>query len=642
VFSSTIGQSKKNQPTASEPTFGKGVIKIAAGTVLGVGLLASAAIAGGLVGLAISFRNLPDVRSLKTYVPAQTSYVYDVKGRELLSLHDEANRKIVSLDQISPDLKRAVMAIEDSNFYTHQGINPNSIGRAILANFKSGGVSEGASTLTMQLVKNIFLSKKRVVTRKIAEAVLAIRVEQIFDKDQILSMYLNNIYWGNNNYGIQTASETYFKKPASKLNLAESAMLAGMIQAPEDYNPFRNFKAAKERQEVVLDRMQYLGWITPAEAEAAKKTKITLGEPTAWKGSKLPYVTDTVIKEIKDRFGDETLRKGGLRIQTTVDYDLQRKGEAVVQNAYKRLRGGLKGKNLQLALVSVDPRTHFIKTIVGGVDYEKSQLNRALQSRRQPGSSFKPFVYYTAFASGKYTPDSVVPGGGVRIRDGSNFYTPKNYGGGYSGPMSIRSAVASSQNVPAVVVGNKVGISKVIEACRRMGIRSPLQAVASLPLGSVDVTPIDMATAYATLASNGWYSEPTIILRITDSQGNVLLDNAPKPQLVLDPWAAASTSSVLTSVVNAGTGKAAYLGRPTAGKTGTTDNERNVWFVGYVPQLATAVWLGNDNNAPLGKGITGGHYAAPVWRSFMSQAVKDLPVEFFPAASKFPRPKPAK
>ena len=642
MFSSTIGQSKKDQPTASEPTFGKGVIKVAAGTVLGVGLLGSAAIAGGLVGLAISFRNLPDVRSLKTYVPAQTSYVYDVKGRDLLSLHDEAHRKIVSLDQISPDLKRAVMAIEDSSFYSHQGINPNSIGRALLANFKSGGVSEGASTLTMQLVKNIFLSKKRVVTRKAAEAVLAIRVEQVFDKDQILSMYLNNIYWGNNNYGIQTASETYFKKPASKINLAESAMLAGMIQAPEDYNPFRKYKAAKERQEVVLDRMQYLGWITPAEAIAAKKTKITLGEPTAWKGSKLPYVTDTVIKEIKDRFGDETLRKGGLRIQTTVDYDLQKKGEAVVQQAYKRLRGGLKGKNLQISLVSIDPRTHFIKTIVGGVDYQKSQLNRAIQSRRQPGSSFKPFVYYTAFASGKYTPDSIVPGGGVRIRDGSNFYTPKNYGGGYSGPMSIRSAVASSQNVPAVVVGNRVGISRVIEACRRMGIKSPLQAVASLPLGSVDVTPIDMATGYATLASNGWYSDPTIIMRITDSQGNVLLDNTPKPQLVLDPWAAASTSSVLTSVVNGGTGKAAYLGRPTAGKTGTTDNERNVWFVGYVPQLSTAVWLGNDNNASLGKGITGGQYAAPIWRSFMSQAVKDMPVEYFPAASKFPRPKPGK
>ncbi len=642
MFSSVIRQSKKDQQAASEPSFGKGVIKIAGGTVLAVGLLASAAIAGGLVGLAISFRNLPDVRTLKTYVPAQTSYIYDAKGRELLSLHDEANRKLVSLGQISPYLKRAVMVIEDSSFYAHQGINPNSVGRAILTNFKSGGVSEGASTLTMQLVKNIFLSKKRVVTRKAAEAVLAIRVEQVFDKDEILLMYLNNIYWGNNNYGIQTAAESYFKKSASQLNLAESAMLAGMIQAPESYSPYRKFKAAKARQEVVLDRMQYLGWINAAEHQAAINAKLVLGKPTAWRGSKLPYVTDTVIQELNERFGDETLRKGGLQVQTTVDYDLQKKGESVVKQAYQRLKGGLKGKNLQLALVSIDPRTHFIKTIVGGVDYEKSQLNRAFQSRRQPGSSFKPFVYYTAFASGKYTPDSVVYDGPISIRDGGKFYTPKNYGGGYSGAMSVRSAVVSSQNIPAVVVGNKVGISKIIDASRRMGIKSPLQAVSSLPLGSVDVTPIDMATAYATLASNGWYSEPTIILRVTDSQGNVLLDNTPKPQLVLDPWAAASTSSVLTSVVNGGTGKAAYLGRPTAGKTGTTDNERNVWFVGYVPQLATAVWLGNDNNAPLGKGITGGQYAAPIWRSFMSQAVKDLPVEFFPAASQFPRPKPTK
>jgi membrane peptidoglycan carboxypeptidase len=191
------------------------------------------------------------------------------------------------------------------------------------------------------------------------------------------------------------------------------------------------------------------------------------------------------------------------------------------------------------------------------------------------------------------------------------------------------------------LIGSKVGISKVIENCHRMGIKSPLQPVLSLPLGSVDVTPLDMATAYATIASNGWYSDPTVILRVTDSQGNVLLDNTPKPQLVLDPWAAATMTSVLTSVVNGGTGRLAYLGRPTAGKTGTTDNERNVWFVGYVPQMSTAVWIGDDNNRQLGKGVTGGHYAAPVWRQFMSQAVKDLPVEYFPAASKFPRPKPS-
>ncbi|MEB3310256.1 MAG: penicillin-binding protein 1A [Snowella sp.] len=642
--SSTIPSSTKDKTTTadSEKSFGQGVIKIAGGTILGVGLLASAAIAGGLAGLAISFRNLPDVRTLKTYVPAQTSYIYDVKGRELLALHDEAHRKLVSLEQISPDLKRAVMAIEDSSFYNHQGINPNSIGRALLVNFKSGGVSEGASTLSMQLVKNIFLSQQRTVTRKAAEAVLAIRVEQVFDKNQILEMYLNTIYWGHNNYGIQTAAESYFKKPAAKLNLAESAMLAGMIQAPESYSPFNKFKAAKARQEVVLDRMAALGWITPQESEAAKKAKLNLGEPTAWRGSKLPYVTDAVIKELTERFGKEAVIKGGMRVQTTVDYDLQKKGEAVVHNAYKRLRGRLRGKNLQIALVSVDPRTHYIKTIVGGVDYNKSQLNRAIQSRRQPGSSFKPFVYYTAFASGKYTPDSVVYDGPIRIRDGAIIYSPKNYGGGFSGPMSIRSALAVSQNIPAVVVGSKVGMNRVVEACRRMGIKSPLMAVPSLPLGSVDVTPLDMASAYATLASNGWYSEPTIIMRVTDSQGNVLLDNTPKPQLVLDPWAAANTNSIMTSVVNGGTGRAASLGRPTAGKTGTTDNERNVWFVGHVPQMATAVWLGNDNNASLGKGISGGHYAAPIWRSFMSQAVKDMPVEYFAAASKFPKPKPSK
>lgn len=638
---STAPPSITEQQPAKETSFLRGLLKVTSSTILGLGLLTSAVTAGGLVGLAISFRNLPDVRSLKTYVPAQTSYIYDAKGREIQSLHDEANRKIVSLDQVSPNLKRAVMAIEDSSFYNHVGINPNSIGRAVLANFKSGGVSEGASTLTMQLVKNIFLSQKRVFTRKAAEAVLAIRVEQVFNKDQILDMYLNYIYWGHNNYGIQTASESYFGKPAAKLDLAESAMLAGMIQAPEAYSPYGNFKEAKERQEVVLTRMRDLGWITAQEEDLAKKEKLKLGKLTAWSGSKLPYVTDTVMQELRDKFGKEAVLKGGMRIQTTVDYDLQKKAENVIHNAYLNLKGRVRGNTTQVALISVEPSTHFIKAIVGGGDYQKSQLNRVTQSRRQPGSSFKPFVYYTAFASGKYTPDSVVMDAPIRLRDGGLYYTPKNYGGSFSGAMSIRSAVMVSQNIPAVLIGSKVGISKVIENCHRMGIKSPLQPVLSLPLGSVDVTPLDMATAYATIASNGWYSDPTVILRVTDSQGNVLLDNTPKPQLVLDPWAAATMTSVLTSVVNGGTGRLAYLGRQTAGKTGTTDNERNVWFVGYVPQMSTAVWIGDDNNRQLGKGVTGGHYAAPVWRQFMSQAVKDLPVEYFPAASKFPRPKPS-
>lgn len=640
MSSSTIRQKQERKHAFSLSSVIKSeVVKAAGGTILGISMLASAVVAGGMVGLAVSFRNLPDVRLLSSYAPTETSYVYDVKGKLLSSLHGEANRRVVKLDRVSPELKRAVLAIEDSHFYHHQGINPTSIGRALLVNLKSGDVEEGASTLTMQLVKNIFLSHERTYSRKLAEAVLAIRVEQIFSKDEILEMYLNNIYWGHNNYGAQTAAESYFNKPASQLNLAEAAMMAGLIQAPEAYSPFNDYKAAKERQAIVLARMQELGWITAEEKKAALNQKLAVGKPTSWQGSKLPYITDAVIQELNERFGRETVLKGGMRVQTTVDYDMQKTAEATIQRAYNTLRGrGLRTQNLQLALVAIDPRTHYVKALVGGVDYQKSQLNRATQSIRQPGSSFKPFVYYTAFASGKYTPDSVVNDAPISIRDGSKFYRPKNYGGGFSGPTSLRSALIQSTNVPAVVLGQKVGVDKVVEVCRRLGFKSPLLAVPSLPLGSVDVTPLEMAGAYATFASNGWHSDPTIIVRVTDSRGNVLLDNTPKPKLVLDPWATASLTSVLQGVITSGTARSAAIGRPAAGKTGTTDTERNVWFVGYVPQLATAVWIGDDTNRPLGKGITGGGFAAPVWRDFMVQALKNEPVKYFPAASKFPRP----
>ena len=640
MSTSTIRRRQSQQgPVRTGPEFRKGVIQIAGKTVLGLAILVSSIAAGGLVGLAISFRNLPDVRSLRNYAPTETSYIYDIEGRLLSSLHGEANREVISLDQISPDLKRAVLAIEDSHFYSHQGLNPNSIGRALVANIKSGEVVEGASTLTMQLVKNIFLSHERTFSRKLAESVLAIRVEQVFTKDEILEMYLNNIYWGHNNYGVQTAAKSYFNKPASQITLPEAALMAGLIQAPEAYSPFANYQEAKRRQATVLSRMRELGWITPQQETEARQAKLGVGKPTAWRGSKLPYVTDAVIQELNERFGRETVIKGGMRIQTTVDYNLQKIAEDTVKRGYRSLRGrGVYAKELQLALVAIDPRTHFVKAIVGGVDYQKSQLNRATQSRRQPGSSFKPFVYYTAFANGKYTPGSVVNDSPVSFRDGSGYYTPKNYGGGYSGPISIRSALTQSRNVPAVVVGRKVGLDKVIEVCKRLGIDSPLQAVTSLPLGAVDLTPLEMAGAYATFASNGWHSDPTIIVQVTDSRGNVLLDNVPQPQLVLDPWATASLTSVLKGVINGGTGTAARIGRPAAGKTGTTDTERNVWFVGYVPQLATAVWIGDDANRPLGKGITGGGHAAPIWRDFMSQALKNEPVKHFPAASKFSRP----
>ena len=621
----------KNNENESTAQFVGGASKVAGATLIGVLMLSSSLVAGALVGLAISFQNLPDVRILRNYTPSETTHIYDVKGKHLTSLHGEANREVVPLDEISPHLKRSVMAIEDSYFYAHKGVNATSAGRALKANFNRGETSEGGSTLTMQLVKNLFLSPERAFTRKLAEAVLALRVEQVFKKNEILELYLNQIYWGHNNYGAETASQSYFGKSVRDLNLAESAMMAGIIQAPEDLSPFRDMKSATTRQHVVLQRMRDLKWITPEEEKQARDYKIKLGKITSFQGSEIPYVTEAIVKEVEKKFGRDALLKGGLRIQSSIDTKLQRIAEETVRQSY---RAGAD----QMALVAVDPRTHYVKAMVGGIDYKKSQYNRATQALRQPGSAFKPFVYYAAFASGKYGPDSTIMDSQVGYPDGDEMYYPQNYDRSFGGSMTLRRALEMSRNIPAVKLGQEVGLNKVIEICRSLGIKSPIEPVISLPLGAVDVTPLEIATAYATLANNGWHSDPTLIVQVTDSKGGMVLDNRPKLRLVLDPWSAAATNELMQGVVNRGTGTAAQLGRPAAGKTGTTSSEKDIWFVGSVPQLATAVWIGNDDNTPLGSGATGGMVAAPIWRNFMSQAVRDLPVESFRPSSDFQKP----
>ena len=638
---STNAVRKNTENSAPVFEFVQSVSKVTAGTILSMTMLASSVVAGGLVGLAISFRNLPDVRILQTYSPTETTHIYDINGKPLASIHDEANRDVVPLDQISPNLKRAVLAIEDSNFFTHKGINPGGIARALIVNLEKGRTVEGGSTMTMQLVKNLFLSPQSKFSRKVAEAVMSIRLEQILNKDQILQLYLNQIYLGHNLYGVETASRSYFNKSANNLTLSEAAMLAGLISAPEEYSPFVNYKLAKERQEIVLNRMKELKWITPAQETAARGEKIKLGKITSFGGSQVPYVTQAVVQELTRRFGRDAVVKGGMRVQTTIDLKMQRIAEETVKAWHERLyyQGLFYDRDEgQIALAAVDPRTHFVKAMVGGVDYEKSQFNRAIQARRQPGSSFKPFVYYAAFASGKYTPDSVVYDSPVGYRDGDGYYYPQNYGGGFSGAVSIRRALEVSLNIPAVKLGQEVGLNKVIEICRVLGIRSPMEPVVSLPLGAVDLTPLEMAGAFATFANNGWHSDTTFIVQVTDSSGNVLLDNTPKPKLVLNSWAAASVNSALQGVITSGTARAAQLGRPAAGKTGTTSSERDIWFVGYVPQLSVAVWMGNDNYRPMSYGATGGTIVAPVWRDFMSQALEGVPAENFKPASAFERP----
>ncbi|MFN7637984.1 MAG: transglycosylase domain-containing protein [Pseudanabaena sp.] len=614
----------------------KGTLKAVGGTLLGIIMIGGAAVAGGLVGLALSFRDLPDVRVLKGYVPVETTYIYDINGGLIARLHGDVNREVVTLDRISPHLKRSVLAMEDAYFYTHKGIDPSGIGRAILANFNAGGTVEGGSTLTQQLVKNLFLSNERSLNRKVAEAVLAMRVEQVFTKEQILEMYLNQVFWGKNTNGAETASQNYFGKSAADLTLGEAAMLAGTIQAPSVFNPVDNFSESKKRQGLVLDRLLELGWVTQAEVKAAKAQKIIIRKQgISYEASRVPYVSQAVTAELEEKFGRDVVLQGGLRVQTTIDLKMQRIAEEVAAEGHKDLvdRGAYAD---QLSLVAVDPRTGFVKALVGGVgDFDKNQFNRAVLARRQLGSSFKPFVYYLAFASGNYTPDSTTDDSPMTIPDGDEPYIPRNYDNKFSGAMSIRQAIAVSRNIPAIRLGIEFGNDNVVALCRKLGINSPILPVVSLPLGAADVTPMEVAGAYAVFASGGYKSKTTLIARVTDRNGNLVLDNTPKPELILDPIAVSYLTDALRSVVTNGTATEAQMsdGRPVAGKTGTTSDFRDAWFVGYVPQLAVAIWIGNDDYSPMANGVTGGVYVVPIWRKFMERALAGQPIEQFPVPS---------
>ncbi|MFN8780166.1 MAG: transglycosylase domain-containing protein, partial [Pseudanabaena sp.] len=543
---------------------------------------------------------------------------------------------VVTLDRISPHLKRSVLAMEDAYFYTHKGIDPSGIGRAILANFNAGGTVEGGSTLTQQLVKNLFLSNERSLNRKVAEAVLAMRVEQVFTKEQILEMYLNQVFWGKNTNGAETASQNYFGKSAADLTLGEAAMLAGTIQAPSVFNPVDNYSESKKRQGLVLDRLLELGWATQAEVKAAKAQKITIRKQgISYEASRVPYVSQAVTAELEEKFGRDVVLQGGLRVQTTIDLKMQRIAEEVAAEGHKDLvdRGAYAD---QLSLVAVDPRTGFVKALVGGVgDFDKNQFNRAVLARRQLGSSFKPFVYYLAFASGNYTPDSTIDDSAMSIPDGDEPYVPRNYDNKFSGAMSIRQAIAVSRNIPALRLGIEFGNENVVALCRKLGINSPILPVVSLPLGAADVTPMEVAGAYAVFASGGYKSKTTLIARVTDRNGNLVLDNTPKPELILDPIAVSYLTDALRSVVTNGTATEAQMsdGRPVAGKTGTTSDFRDAWFVGYTPQLSVAIWIGNDDYSPMANGVTGGVYVVPIWRKFMERALAGQPIEQFPVPS---------
>lgn len=588
-------------------------------------LLIGSSLGGAYAALKQNFAHLSDVSQLARYAPIEATEILDSQGRLLHKLYGEENRKVIKLEDVPDHVQKAIISAEDARFYEHKGVDPVGLARAFKINLDKQDAVQGGSTITQQVVKNLFLTPERTVQRKLAEMWMSIEVEKNYSKNQILELYLNQIYWGHNAYGIEAAANNYFGKSVSKLNLAEGALLAGILTGPELYSPYRNPDKAKIRQELTLDRMSEIGFISYEQAKEAKAVKLKY--PGIKAGSmKYPYFTSYVLSLIKENYGESEAFKRGLKVYTTLNADWQSYGEKALREHIQQHKGA---KVSQAALIAIENQTGFVRAIVGGTSYKQSQFNRAWQAQRQPGSAFKPFVYLTAFARG-FRPTHRMIDEPIQYRFGSYLWRPRNYGGGHSGIMTLQRALEISNNIIAVKLGERVGNGNVIDTAHRMGIRSPMRNVLSLALGPSEVTPLEMASAYSTMARNGTYLEPTPILKVEDRDGNVLEDNRNRQsELVYSAEACSTLTQVMKGVIQQGTGTVAQIGRPAAGKTGTTSDHKDAWFVGFTPQVTTAVWVGNDKPVPMYGYATGGHLSAPLWARFMRYAHTKIPKKDF-------------
>lgn len=606
-------------------------------------------------GLGLFFSYIKDAPAFdpNKLKPSETSFVYDKDGKEIAELHGEQNRIPVSIDKVPDSLKNAFIAIEDQYFYQHKGINVRSILGALWADIMHGSYHRGASTITQQLVKNAFLSPEKTPKRKAQEAWLAIQLERHYTKNKILEFYLNQIYFGHSAYGVESAAEIYFGKSVDQLDLAESAMLAGIPKSPSIYSPYLNFDKAKERQEIVLNAMVERNFITREQAEMAKKEKIKLvGLKNAKADYKAPFFTDYVIQELaaqlQKEFGiteDEAYNKiynEGLKIYTTVDMKIQETAEKALSDP-KNYPYSKEDKNgvpqPQAAAVVIDPHTGYIKAMVGGREHQqKLGFNRASQAFRQPGSAFKPIAVYTAAIDMGYTAATVIDDSPVSYPSGSGkAWTPENYTNDYKGLTTIRTAITNSVNVVAVKVLKNIGIDRGIEYAQKLGIKDLVLSgrkndrQLTIALGGLTkgVTPLELASAYGTLANQGVHIEPVAILKVIDKNGRTLIENKPDQWSAVSKQVAFIVTDMLRSVVIEGTGKRlASLPFPVAGKTGTTSDSKDVWFVGYTPQLVAAVWMGHDEPTPMSH-VAGGYQPALMWKQIMTVAQKDLPVQNF-------------
>jgi|SRR5579883_3000887 len=587
---------------------------------------------GAVAGMIASYgRNLPDISRMADYQPASSTRIFARDGILLASVYKE-NRVWVPLSRVPPMVRDAFVANEDHNFYTHHGVDFGSIIRAAFADLTHQQF-QGASTITQQLARRLFLNDEVSLSRKVQEALLAIEIERYYTKDEILERYLNIIYLGAGAYGVDAASHTYFGRSVSSLTLAQAAMLAGIVAAPSDYSPFANLSLARDRQRHVLDRMVESGYVTQAQADAAYDAPLGLisEQPPGLLGYRYPYFTTYAIAQLERLFGKSAVEEGGLQVYTTLDTHLQQLAQDAISWGVRQAIAEGIGAH-EAALVALRPSTGEIVAMVGGTGFTLSnQFNRAWQAHRQPGSSFKIYDYTAAIDEG-IPASTIIDDSPVSypMGDGTQ-WSPMDDDNSYMGPITLRQALAQSRNIVAVKLAERVGLDRIIDYAHRMGVTSPLEANLSLALGSSGVTVLDQASGYATLADQGLHVDATPFRLVKDSLGSVVLDDRfPQAVDVVSAGTAYIMTSMFEDVIKHGTGYPnAVIGRPAAGKTGTTSDFRDAWFVGYTPDLVTAVWLGNDDYTPMNESY-GGNVPARIWARFMKAALAGTPPHDFP------------
>jgi penicillin-binding protein 1A len=631
---------KEPRMDATKPVSIEKVVKISIAAIMAVITVLT------VFGVASYFyftHDLPSIDTLRNYKPSTVTKIFSEDGEIIGEFYYE-KREVVSLDRIPNYLVQAFVAGEDARFFQHKGLDYLAIFRALFRNVFSGEIVQGGSTITQQVVKSLLLSPEKRFSRKIREAILAYKIEKNLTKEEILFLYLNQIYLGHGAYGVAAAAESYFGKTVEELNISEAALLAGLPQAPSKNSPYQYPQQAKKRQLYILNRMLEENLISANEAVKATQTPYVIRNKEKPSIEKAPHFVEYIRRYVEEKYGKDALYKEGLQVFCTIDLHFQGMAQEAMEAGLKEIEKREKylpadsPLTPEGALVCFDLETGYVRAMVGGRDFRKSQFNRVTQARRQTGSAFKPIVYASALDKG-FTPASIIVDSPVVFDLGDKKWKPKNFEGRFSGPTTLRNALTHSVNIVTVKIAQEVGIGYIKDYAKKLGISSPLHNNLSMALGSSSISLYELTKAYSVFANQGNIFKPIFIKKILDRDGNLLEENSPLfyskespiEDQVITPETAFLMTYLLEGVVQHGTGwRARSLGRPAAAKTGTTDQFMDAWFIGYTPELITGVWVGFDEERSLGENETGARAASPIWVSFMSKILKGKPVKEFP------------